>query len=190
LEALSFEGPPGTTDHLVLLVGDMGDGRDVLVRVHSECLTGDVFGSSRCDCGTQLDAGLDAIVEEGRGMLIYLLGHEGRGVGLLRKLQAYDLQEQGLDTVDANLSLGLPVDARQYATVAAVLSILGVQSIRLLTNNPAKVVHLEASGVTVTGRVRLPVVATPDNVGYLVTKRDRMGHDLPGLPTAVPSPSA
>ncbi len=190
LEAVSFEGPPGTTDHLVLQVGDLGDGHDILVRVHSECLTGDVFGSFRCDCGAQLDAALERIVEEGRGLLIYMLGHEGRGVGLLRKLQAYELQERGLDTVDANLSLGLPVDAREYATVASILSILGVRSIRVLTNNPAKVAHLEASGVSVTRRVRLPVVATSDNVGYLVAKRDRMGHDLPGLPAAVPSPSA
>lgn len=184
LEALCFEGPKGATNHLVMLVGEVGDGHDVLVRVHSECLTGDVFGSHRCDCGTQLSAALAAIVEEGRGLLLYVLGHEGRGIGLLRKMQAYQLQQNGFDTVDANVWLGLPVDARDYSMVAMVLSALGVTTVRLLTNSPAKVSQLQASGVRVTRTVNLPVVATADNLGYLIAKRDRMGHTLPGLPSA------
>jgi 3,4-dihydroxy 2-butanone 4-phosphate synthase/GTP cyclohydrolase II len=154
----------------------------VLVRVHSECLTGDVFGSLRCDCGPQLDAALAAVAAEGRGIVLYMRGHEGRGIGLLHKLQAYQLQEAGADTVDANLALGLPADARDYGTGAQILCDLGVRSMRLLTNNPDKRAGLEGWGLRVLGRVRLPVRAVPENLRYLTTKRDRMGHDLPDLP--------
>ena len=152
------------------------------MRVHSECLTGDVFGSLRCDCGPQLDAALAAVAAEGRGVVLYMRGHEGRGIGLLHKLQAYQLQEAGADTVDANLALGLPADARDYGTGAQILCDLGVRSMRLLTNNPDKRAGLEGWGLRVLGRVRLPVRAVPENLRYLTTKRDRMGHDLPDLP--------
>jgi 3,4-dihydroxy 2-butanone 4-phosphate synthase/GTP cyclohydrolase II len=170
------------TEHVALVRGEVGDGRDVLVRVHSECLTGDVFGSRRCDCGPQLDAALAAIAAEGRGVVLYVRGHEGRGIGLLHKLQAYELQDAGRDTVDANLDLGLPADARDYGTGAQILVDLGVRSMRLLTNNPAKRAGLEGYGLSIVGRVPLPARVTADNLRYLVTKRDRMGHDLPGLP--------
>jgi 3,4-dihydroxy 2-butanone 4-phosphate synthase / GTP cyclohydrolase II len=159
-------------------IGDIGDGEDVLVRVHSECLTGDVFGSLRCDCGPQLDAALAAVAQEGRGVVLYIRGHEGRGIGLLHKLQAYQLQDTGVDTVDANLDLGLPADARDYGTGAQILVDLGIHTMRLLTNNPAKRAGLEGYGLKITGRVALPTHVTADNVGYLRTKRDRMGHLL------------
>ncbi|GGL09255.1 bifunctional 3,4-dihydroxy-2-butanone-4-phosphate synthase/GTP cyclohydrolase II [Mangrovihabitans endophyticus] len=163
-------------EHVALVCGDLGDGQDVLVRVHSECLTGDVFGSHRCDCGPQLDAALRRVAEAGRGVVLYMRGHEGRGIGLLHKLQAYQLQERGFDTVDANLELGLPADARDYGTGAQILYDLGVRSMRLLTNNPAKRAGLEGYGLTVSGREELPVRLHPENVRYLRTKRDRMGH--------------
>jgi 3,4-dihydroxy 2-butanone 4-phosphate synthase/GTP cyclohydrolase II len=172
------------TEQVALVLGDLGDGTDVLVRPHSECLTGDVFGSQRCDCGAQLDAAMAAIAAEGRGIVLYLRGHEGRGIGLLSKLQAYQLQDGGADTVDANLELGLPADAREYSTGAQILADLGIRSIRLLTNNPAKVSGLSGFGIDVTGRVPLPVVATPHNLRYLVAKRDRLGHLIDGLPAA------
>jgi 3,4-dihydroxy 2-butanone 4-phosphate synthase/GTP cyclohydrolase II len=162
--------------------GDLGDGDDVLVRVHSECLTGDVFGSRRCDCGPQLDAAIATVAAEGRGVVLYVRGHEGRGIGLMHKLQAYQLQDDGQDTVDANVSLGLPADARDYGTGAQILADLGVRSMRLLTNNPSKRAGLEGYGLSIVGRVPLPVRVTADNLRYLRTKRDRMGHDLPGLP--------
>jgi 3,4-dihydroxy 2-butanone 4-phosphate synthase / GTP cyclohydrolase II len=167
------------TEHLALVYGDLssGDGEDVLTRVHSECLTGDVFGSQRCDCGEQLDAAMARIAERGRGVVLYLRGHEGRGIGLLPKLQAYELQDNGADTVDANLELGLPVDAREYSVAAQLLDDLGVRSVRLLTNNPAKVNALAAHGFGVT-RVPLPPRTTPHNLRYLETKRDRLGHQL------------
>ncbi|MCW2612362.1 MAG: 3,4-dihydroxy 2-butanone 4-phosphate synthase / cyclohydrolase [Actinomycetota bacterium] len=165
-------------EHVALVRGDLGDGRDVLVRVHSECLTGDVFGSLRCDCGPQLDSALEAVAAEGRGIVLYVRGHEGRGIGLLHKLQAYELQDAGADTVDANLELGLPADARDYGTGAQILADLGVQSMRLLTNNPAKRAGLEGYGLTVVGRVSLPSHAHPENLTYLRTKRDRMGHEI------------
>jgi len=161
--------------------GVFGDGEDVLVRVHSECLTGDVLGSLRCDCGQQLDAALAAVAAEGRGVVLYIRGHEGRGIGLMHKLQAYQLQETGADTVDANLALGLPADARDYGTGAQILVDLGIRSMRLLTNNPDKRAGLEGYGLRVIGRVPLPVGAHPENLRYLRTKRDRMGHDLPDL---------
>jgi 3,4-dihydroxy 2-butanone 4-phosphate synthase/GTP cyclohydrolase II len=166
-------------EHVALVRGDLGDGQDVLVRVHSECLTGDVMGSLRCDCGPQLEASLEAVAEEGRGVVLYVRGHEGRGIGLVHKLQAYQLQDAGADTVDANLELGLPADARDYGTGAQILADLGVRSMRLLTNNPAKRAGLEGYGLAVLGRVALPVTATAHNLRYLETKRDRMGHDLP-----------
>lgn len=165
-------------EHVAFVFGDIGDGTDVLVRVHSECLTGDVFGSLRCDCGPQLDAALHAVASEGRGAVLYMRGHEGRGIGLLHKLQAYQLQDAGRDTVDANLDLGLPADARDYGTGAQILVDLGVRSMRLLTNNPAKRAGLEGYGLSVLGQVRLPTHANPENLAYLQTKRDKMGHDL------------
>ncbi|PZS28881.1 MAG: bifunctional 3,4-dihydroxy-2-butanone-4-phosphate synthase/GTP cyclohydrolase II [Pseudonocardiales bacterium] len=178
--------------HVALVAGDVGrnadDGEDVLVRVHSECLTGDVFGSQRCDCGPQLDAALAAVAAEGRGVVLYVRGHEGRGIGLLHKLQAYQLQDGGSDTVDANLELGLPADARDYGTGAQILADLGIRSMRLLSNNPAKRAGLEGYGLQIVGRVPLPVHATPENLAYLRTKRDRMGHDLPGLPAEAEQP--
>jgi 3,4-dihydroxy 2-butanone 4-phosphate synthase/GTP cyclohydrolase II len=179
--AVGFQSVLDRTDHVALVRGDIGDGENVLVRVHSECLTGDVFGSRRCDCGPQLDAALQAVAEEGRGVVLYMRGHEGRGIGLMHKLQAYQLQDGGSDTVDANLELGLPADARDYGIGAQILGDLGIHTMRLLSNNPAKRAGLEGYGLEIVGRVPLPVHATPENLRYLRTKRDRMGHDLPGL---------
>ena len=167
-------------EHLALVYGDVGDGIDIMVRVHSECLTGDVFGSLRCDCGPQLQAALRTIAQEGRGVVLYVRGHEGRGIGLLHKLQAYQLQEAGRDTVDANLELGLPADARDYGTGAQILADLGVRSMRLLTNNPAKRAGLEGYGLTIAERVPLIVEPNDHNAHYLRTKADRMGHALDG----------
>jgi 3,4-dihydroxy 2-butanone 4-phosphate synthase/GTP cyclohydrolase II len=157
----------------------------VLVRVHSECFTGDVFGSLRCDCGPQLRAALRRVAEEGRGVVLYIRGHEGRGIGLMHKLQAYQLQDQGRDTVEANLELGLPADARDYGTGAQILVDLGIRTMRLLTNNPAKRAGLEGYGLAIVGREPLPVRPHPENVRYLRTKRDRMGHLLEGLDQVV-----
>jgi 3,4-dihydroxy 2-butanone 4-phosphate synthase / GTP cyclohydrolase II len=165
-------------DHLAFVRGDVPGDEPVLVRVHSECLTGDVFGSRRCDCGSQLADALDAIDEAGRGVLVYLRGHEGRGIGIASKLDAYRLQDGGHDTVDANLLLGLPVDDREYGTGAQILSALGVERVRLITNNPAKRDELVAHGIEVEERVALPIRRTPENVAYLETKRRRMGHLL------------
>ncbi|HEX8006666.1 MAG TPA: bifunctional 3,4-dihydroxy-2-butanone-4-phosphate synthase/GTP cyclohydrolase II, partial [Trebonia sp.] len=180
------------TEHVALVLGDIGDGTDVLTRVHSECLTGDVFGSQRCDCGAQLDAAMAAIAERGSGVVLYLRGHEGRGIGLLSKLQAYELQDAGADTVDANLELGLPVDSREYSVAAQLLTDLGVRSVRLLTNNPEKVDGLARHGFEVT-RIPLPPLMTPHNLRYLTAKRDRLGHKLGALPLRgddLPSPQA
>jgi 3,4-dihydroxy 2-butanone 4-phosphate synthase/GTP cyclohydrolase II len=174
--AVGYRATSDNAEHVALVFGELGDGEDVLVRVHSECLTGDVFGSVRCDCGPQLDAALERVAEAGRGVVLYMRGHEGRGIGLLHKLQAYQLQDGGLDTVDANLELGLPADARDYGTGAQILYDLGVRSMRLLTNNPAKRAGLEGYGLTITGREAVPVRLHPENVRYLRTKRDRMGH--------------
>jgi 3,4-dihydroxy 2-butanone 4-phosphate synthase/GTP cyclohydrolase II len=181
-EAVGFRSRVDGNEQIALVHGDLGDGEDVLVRVHSECLTGDVFGSLRCDCGPQLDAALRAVAAEGRGVVLYVRGHEGRGIGLLHKLQAYQLQDSGRDTVDANLDLGLPADARDYGTGAQILADLGVRTMRLLTNNPAKRAGLEGYGLSVVGRVPLPVRAHPENIAYLTTKRDRLGHLLDDLP--------
>ena len=164
-------------DHLAIVAGDPA-AEGALVRVHSECLTGEAFGSLKCECGPQLDAALDLIDEHG-GVVIYLRGHEGRGIGLLNKLRAYRLQEQGLDTLDANTALELPVDAREYGAAAAILADLGLQSIQLLTNNPDKVSQLQAHGIVVSSREPLVVGRSSSNSGYLDTKRDRMGHLLP-----------
>ncbi|KAA9166331.1 bifunctional 3,4-dihydroxy-2-butanone-4-phosphate synthase/GTP cyclohydrolase II [Amycolatopsis acidicola] len=170
------------TEHLALVLGDVAAaGRTeagALVRVHSECLTGDILGSLRCDCGAQLEQALRAIADEGRGVVVYLRGHEGRGIGLAHKIRAYALQEQGLDTVDANLAQGLPVDSRSYGIGAQILSHLGVRRLRLITNNPAKYGGLDGYPLEIVGRVRLPVTPTPHNVRYLRTKRDRMEHEL------------
>jgi len=179
--AVGYRALTDGSDHVALVYGDLGDGEDVLVRVHSECLTGDVLGSLRCDCGPQLRASLKRVVAEGRGVVLYMRGHEGRGIGLMHKLQAYQLQDSGRDTVDANLELGLPADARDYGTGAQVLTDLGIRSMRLLTNNPAKYEALEGYGLAVIGREPLPVRPHPENVRYLRTKRDRMGHLLDNL---------
>jgi 3,4-dihydroxy 2-butanone 4-phosphate synthase/GTP cyclohydrolase II len=182
-QAVGYRVTHDAAEHMALVHGEIGDGRDVLVRVHSECLTGDVFGSLRCDCGPQLDAALARVAAEGRGVVLYMRGHEGRGIGLLHKLRAYQLQDAGRDTVDANLDLGLPADARDYGTGAQILYDLGVRSMRLITNNPAKRAGLEGYGLTIVGREPTPVRPTPDNVHYLRTKRDRMGHLLGELDT-------
>ncbi|HEY1619595.1 MAG TPA: bifunctional 3,4-dihydroxy-2-butanone-4-phosphate synthase/GTP cyclohydrolase II [Streptosporangiaceae bacterium] len=189
--AFGYRNSVDGAEHLALVLGDIdAGGPDALVRMHSECLTGDVFGSYRCDCGAQLDAAMAEIAAQGRGVVLYLRGHEGRGIGLLSKLRAYELQDGGADTVDANLSLGLPVDAREYSAGAQMLADLGLDSVRLLTNNPAKIQGLSDMGIKVTGRVPLPVAVTPDNLRYLLAKRDRLGHQLVGLPEAVPAPDA
>jgi 3,4-dihydroxy 2-butanone 4-phosphate synthase/GTP cyclohydrolase II len=185
--AVGYRSSADDREHVALVHGDLGDGRDLLVRVHSECLTGDVFGSLRCDCGPQLDSALAAVAKEGRGVVLYVRGHEGRGIGLLHKLQAYQLQDAGADTVDANLELGLPADARDYGTGAQILADLGVHTMRLLTNNPDKRAALEGYGLKVVGREPLPTHAHPENLAYLRTKRDRMGHHLPDLPEPLPS---
>jgi 3,4-dihydroxy 2-butanone 4-phosphate synthase/GTP cyclohydrolase II len=179
--AYGYRSVADGVEHVALVHGDLGDGEDVLVRVHSECLTGDVFASARCDCGPQLEASLQRIQAEGRGVVVYLRGHEGRGIGLMSKLRAYELQERGRDTLDANLELGLPADARDYAAGARILADLGVRSVRLMTNNPDKTDALLRHGLRVTGREPMPVQAGEHNIRYLRTKRDRMGHDLPWL---------
>ncbi|MFE6668436.1 bifunctional 3,4-dihydroxy-2-butanone-4-phosphate synthase/GTP cyclohydrolase II [Streptomyces sp. NPDC057697] len=185
--AYGYRSTVDGVEHVALVHGDLGDGEDVLVRVHSECLTGDIFQSQRCDCGPQLHASMRRITEEGRGVVVYLRGHEGRGIGLLSKLRAYELQERGIDTLDANLELGLPADARDYAAGARILDDLGVRSLRLMTNNPDKTAALVRHGLAVTGREPMPVQAGEHNLRYLRTKRDRMGHDLPWLDTATVS---
>ncbi|MFF8377720.1 bifunctional 3,4-dihydroxy-2-butanone-4-phosphate synthase/GTP cyclohydrolase II [Streptomyces sp. NPDC015661] len=179
--AYGYRSTVDGVEHVALVHGEIGDGEDVLVRVHSECLTGDIFHSLRCDCGPQLQASMDRITEAGRGVVVYLRGHEGRGIGLLSKLRAYELQERGRDTLDANLELGLPADARDYAAGAQILGDLGVRSLRLMTNNPEKIDALTSHGLRVEGREPMPVQAGEHNLRYLRTKRDRMGHDLPWL---------
>ncbi|SCF60368.1 bifunctional 3,4-dihydroxy-2-butanone-4-phosphate synthase/GTP cyclohydrolase II [Streptomyces sp. Ncost-T10-10d] len=179
--AYGYRSTADGVEHVALVHGDIGDGDDVLTRIHSECLTGDIFQSQRCDCGPQLHASMRRITEEGRGVVIYLRGHEGRGIGLLSKLRAYELQERGIDTLDANLELGLPADARDYAAGAQILKDLGVHSLRLMTNNPDKTAAVLRHGLAVTGREPMPVQAGEHNLRYLRTKRDRMGHDLPWL---------
>ncbi len=167
--------------HFALVAGEVAGASGVLVRVHSECLTGDVFGSLRCDCGPQLDFALRKIAEEGKGVVVYLRGHEGRGIGLAHKLRAYTLQEQGRDTVDANVELGLPVDSREYGIGAQILVDLGVTTMRLMTNNPAKYGGLEGFGLDIVERVPIELAPNPENLAYLTTKRERLGHLLSGL---------
>ncbi|WP_030255228.1 MULTISPECIES: bifunctional 3,4-dihydroxy-2-butanone-4-phosphate synthase/GTP cyclohydrolase II [Streptomyces] len=185
--AVGYKGTIDGIEHIALVAGGLAadgrlpDGEDVLVRVHSECLTGDVFGSLRCDCGPQLEASLRRIAEAGRGVVLYLRGHEGRGIGLAHKLRAYELQEQGRDTVEANLDLGLPADARDYSIAAQMLVDLGIRSLTLLTNNPQKLTALTEHGLKVKGREAVEIAPGEHNLRYLRTKRDRMGHDLPGL---------
>jgi 3,4-dihydroxy 2-butanone 4-phosphate synthase/GTP cyclohydrolase II len=167
--------------HVAMVRGAVQGEGDVLVRVHSECLTGDVFGSLRCDCGVQLDSAMRTIAEDGLGVLVYLRGHEGRGIGLGHKIRAYGLQEQGRDTIDANVELGLPVDSREYGIGAQILNDLGITTMRLMTNNPAKYGGLEGFGLEITGRVPVQTKPNPENIEYLRTKRERMGHLIDDL---------
>lgn len=176
--AHSFRSTLDGIEHLALVLGEIGDGEDVLVRVHSECLTGDVFDSLRCDCGSQLELALTEISKVGRGVVVYLRGQEGRGIGLSHKLRAYSLQDEGFDTVDANLELGLPVDSREYGIGANILTDLGVVSMCLLTNNPGKYGGLAGHGIRITSRRSLHTVPTEHNIGYLRTKAARLGHLL------------
>ena len=165
-------------EHVAYVLGDISKVKDPLVRVHSECLTGDLLGSIRCDCGSQLDSALEIIGEEGAGIIVYLRGHEGRGIGIGHKLRAYKLQDEGLDTVDANLQQGLPVDSREYGVGAQILADLGVTEMRLMTNNPVKYGGLEGYGLNIVGRVSLEVDPNEENIRYLATKRERLGHHL------------
>ena len=165
-------------EHLVIRKGDLAGAHGVLVRVHSECLTGDMLGSLRCDCGPQLQLALQRIQEAGQGAVVYMRGHEGRGIGLAQKLRAYALQDQGLDTVDANLALGHPVDARRYEAAAAILKQLGVASIKLMSNNPLKLLALREHGIDVLDREPHETDAQAHNSAYLATKRERLGHLL------------
>ncbi|XP_051135953.1 bifunctional riboflavin biosynthesis protein RIBA 1, chloroplastic [Andrographis paniculata] len=178
-------------EHIAMVKGEIGDGQDILVRVHSECLTGDIFGSARCDCGNQLALAMQQIEAAGSGVLIYLRGHEGRGIGLGHKLRAYNLQDAGRDTVEANEELGLPVDSREYGIGAQILRDLGVRTMKLMTNNPAKYIGLKGYGLTVASRVPLVTPITKDNKRYLETKRAKMGHvyglDANGHPAIIKS---
>ncbi len=178
---LVYRAPAGQ-EQVALTIGAIDDGEPVLVRLHSECLTGDVFGSSRCDCGEQLADSLSFLQEQGRGVLLYLR-QEGRGIGLTDKIRAYVLQDQGHDTVEANLALGLPADRRDYRDAAVMLRDLGVRRVRLLTNNPAKIAGLEHHGITVVERLPVQVAPNPANLRYLQTKQEKMGHLLsPAVP--------
>lgn len=180
----------GTAEHLVLVAGEVTGEEPVLTRVHSECVTGDVIGSLRCDCGPQLQESLARISTAGRGVLVLLRGHEGRGIGLVQKLRAYALQDAGRDTVEANLDLGLPVDERSFAAVPRILEHLGVTAIDLLTHNPEKADALRAGGTRVHRVLDLEAHPTPENLAYLTTKRDRLGHHLTGLPALDPTTTA
>jgi 3,4-dihydroxy 2-butanone 4-phosphate synthase/GTP cyclohydrolase II len=176
-----YESTLDGEEHVALVRGNVSGEDDVLVRVHSECLTGDAFGSLRCDCGPQLHKAMAQIAAEDQGVVVYLRGHEGRGIGIGHKIRAYSLQEQGQDTVDANTSLGLPIDSREYGIGAQMLVDLGVTTMRILTNNPSKRGGLEGFGLTITDRVPIESVPNPENIKYLRTKRERMGHLLEGL---------
>ena len=186
--AVAYESEIDSHQHVALVRGEVAGHDDVLVRMHSECLTGDVFGSLRCDCGTQLHDALRQIAEAGQGVVVYIRGHEGRGIGIVHKLQAYKLQDGGRDTVEANIDLGLPADARDYGTGAQILVDLGLSTLRLLTNNPAKRAGLEGYGLQIVDRVPLETTPTTQNLRYLQTKRDRMGHELGLLDPRHPPP--
>jgi 3,4-dihydroxy 2-butanone 4-phosphate synthase / GTP cyclohydrolase II len=179
--SIAYESVTDARTHVALVMGDIHDGQNVLTRVHSECLTGDVFGSLRCDCGGQLDRAMELIGREGRGVILYVRGHEGRAIGITHKLRAYELQDRGRDTVEANLELGFPADQRDYGIGAQILYDLGVRSMRLLTNNPEKRAGLEGHGLAINERLPLQTDPTPQNVGYLRAKREKLGHllDLP-----------
>ena len=176
--ACVYQQPGSSHEHLAMVMGEVSGVEDVLVRVHSECLTGDTFGSLRCDCRQQLEASLAAVGRAGRGVVLYLRGHEGRGIGLTHKLRAYALQDAGLDTVDANLELGLSVDSRDYTVGARILQDLGITSMHLLTNNPAKYQGIADFGLRITARVAVRTPPTQENLGYLLTKQRRLGHSL------------
>jgi 3,4-dihydroxy 2-butanone 4-phosphate synthase/GTP cyclohydrolase II len=179
--SIAYESTVDDRTHVALVRGEMEDGVGILTRVHSECLTGDVFGSLRCDCGGQLDRAMELIAAEGRGVVLYIRGHEGRAIGITHKLRAYELQDRGRDTVEANLELGFPPDQRDYGIGAQILYDLGVRSMRLLTNNPEKRAGLEGHGLSIDERIPLQTDPTPQNVGYLRAKREKLGHllDLP-----------
>ena len=179
--SIAYESVTDARTHVALVMGDIDDGQNVLTRVHSECLTGDVFGSLRCDCGGQLERAMELIGREGRGVILYVRGHEGRAIGITHKLRAYALQDRGRDTVEANLELGFPADQRDYGIGAQILYDLGVRSMRLLTNNPEKRAGLEGHGLAINERLPLQTDPTPQNVGYLRAKREKLGHllDLP-----------
>jgi len=177
-ECVAYRSTLDGIEHLAFARGDVANGQPLLTRVHSECLTGDVFGSLRCDCGDQLAAAMQIIADDGRGVLVYLRGHEGRGIGIGHKIRAYSLQDQGLDTVDANVQLGLPVDNREYGIGAQILADLGATELRLMTNNPAKYGGIAGYGLSVVERVPIVTVMTDENRSYLHTKRDRLGHLL------------
>jgi 3,4-dihydroxy 2-butanone 4-phosphate synthase/GTP cyclohydrolase II len=177
-KAIGYRSLVDDRQHIALVKGEIGDGEGVLTRVHSECLTGDVFASLRCDCGEQLDFALQAVAQEGRGVVLYIRGHEGRGIGLLHKLAAYRLQDEGLDTVDANVNLGLPVDSRDYGVGSQILYDLGVRSMRLLTNNPVKRAAIEGYGLSIQERIPISLPANEENRSYLRAKATRMGHEL------------
>ncbi|HMD01637.1 MAG TPA: GTP cyclohydrolase II, partial [Candidatus Baltobacteraceae bacterium] len=174
---IAYETSIDQVAHVAMVMGEVGDGKDILVRVHSECLTGDALHSLRCDCAAQRDAALDIIAREGRGVFLYL-HQEGRGIGLANKLRAYELQDRGADTVEANLALGLPVDKRDYGLGSQILADLGMKEMRLITNNPKKIVGLEGYGLTIVGRVPLEIEPTPHNARYMDTKRQKLGHLL------------
>jgi len=182
--AIGYRSSVDDHEHVALVLGEPSEDDGTLVRMHSECLTGDVFRSLRCDCGAQLDLAMSRIAAEGKGVIVYLRGHEGRGIGLLDKLRAYRLQDSGVDTVDANLQLGLPADARDYGTGASILVDLGLRHVRLLTNNPVKRAALSGFGLVLVGREPLEVAANERNAAYLATKAERFGHELAGVSDA------
>ena len=186
-KAVAYESNVDQRVHVAMVLGDVGDGQDVLVRVHSECLTGDVFGSLRCDCGEQLQAAFAQIGREGRGVILYVRGHEGRAIGLTHKLRAYRLQEQGKDTVEANVELGFPPDPRDYGIGAQILFDLGVRTMRLLTNNPGKRAGLEGYGLSIVERIPLQSEPTKENIDYLRAKREKLGHLIENLGEAAPA---
>jgi 3,4-dihydroxy 2-butanone 4-phosphate synthase/GTP cyclohydrolase II len=176
--AYVFESIIDGTEHMAFVAGDVAGRENVLVRVHSECLTGDVFGSMRCDCGLQLDLAMEMVAKEGCGVVVYLRGHEGRGIGLGHKIRAYTLQDQGRDTVEANVELGFPADSREYGIGSQMLVDLGVSTMRIMTNNPAKYGGLEGYGLEIVERVPLHVLPNAENIRYLRTKQEKMGHLL------------